>query len=288
MGGQFALCFVQAFHQRAQLLEELVFAFRHRTGYDKRSTCIVNQHRVDLIDDCIVVLTLYQVFRAVGHVVTEVVEAEFIVRTERDVGHVGFATCVGVGLMLVDAVHAQSVEFIKRSHPFGVTLGQVVVHRHHVYTVSCQGVQEYGQCGHEGFTFTCCHLGNLSFVQDDAAKQLYVIVHHVPCDFRAAGHPVVLVDSFVAFDADEVFCRCKFTVEVGCCYFDFCVFREAACRVLYDGEGLWQNLVQRFFIAVEHFLFQFVDLGEESFAFFQLCLFDLGFQFFDFSTLFSG
>ena len=95
------------------------------------------------IDNGIIMLALYQVFGADSHVVTQVVETEFVVRTERDVCQVCLTACVGVRLMTVDTIYAQSVEHIKRSHPFGVTFGEVIIHGNHVHTVSGQCVKEY-------------------------------------------------------------------------------------------------------------------------------------------------
>lgn len=105
--------------------------------------------------------------------------------------------------MTVDAVYAESVEHVKRSHPFGVTFCQVVVHGYYVYAVSGQCIQEYGEGSHQGFTFTCCHFGNFTFVQYHATEQLYVIVNHVPHRVVAAGVPMVLPDGFVTFDAGQ-------------------------------------------------------------------------------------
>ena len=67
--GQFLLRFHQTFHLRAELLEELVVAFGNRAGDNQRGTGIVNQYRVHLIDDCVIVLALYEVFRADSHIV---------------------------------------------------------------------------------------------------------------------------------------------------------------------------------------------------------------------------
>ena len=72
--------------------------------------------------------------------------------------------------MLVDTVYTQSVEHVERSHPLGVTLGQVIVHCDHVYTVACQGVKEHRQRGDERLTLTRSHLGNLSLMEHGAAK----------------------------------------------------------------------------------------------------------------------
>ena len=66
--------------------------------------------------------------------------------------------------MLVDAIHRESVEHIERSHPLGVTLGEVVVDGYHMHTVACEGVEEHRQCGDESLTLTGCHLGNLTLM----------------------------------------------------------------------------------------------------------------------------
>ena len=288
LGSQLALCFDQTFHHRAELLEELLLSLGHGTGDNQRRTGIVDQHRVDLIDDGIVMLALHEVTRTVCHVVAQVVETELVVRTEGDVCHVCLAAGVGVGLMLVDTVHTQTVELIERSHPLGVTLGQIVVDRHHVYTVSGQGIEEHRKGSHQGLTFTGSHLGNLAFVQHDTTEELYVIVHHVPRDFGTSRHPVVLIDCLVALDADKVFCGSQFTVEVGCRHLDFSILGKAACRILHDGESLRQDFVERLLIAVEHLLLQLVNLGEKPFTLFQLGLLDLGLQLIDFLTQVGG
>ena len=94
LSSQFLLCFYQAFYQWTKLFKQLFFTFGDRAGNNQRSTGIVNQYGVHLIDDGIIVLTLYKVFRADSHVITQVVETEFIVRTECDICQICFATCV--------------------------------------------------------------------------------------------------------------------------------------------------------------------------------------------------
>ena len=72
--------------------------------------------------------------------------------------------------MLVDAIDREAVELVERSHPLGVTLGKVIVHRHHMHAVAGQGVEEYGKSGNKGLAFTSGHLGNLALVQHGAAE----------------------------------------------------------------------------------------------------------------------
>ncbi len=109
--------------------------------------------------------------------------------------------------MLVDTVHTQTVEHIQRSHPLRVTLGQVIVHGHYMDAVTCQGIQEHGEGSHEGLTFTCCHLGDLSLMEYLTTEELHVVVDHLPFQVVATGSPVVVIDGFVSVDGDEILGR---------------------------------------------------------------------------------
>ena len=120
---QILLEIVEILDGGAVLLVELVVALGDRTGDDQRRAGVVDEHRVDLVDDGVVMLALHEVFGRRGHVVAQIVEAVFVVRAEGDVGHVGLPPGGGIGLRIVDAGHRQSVEFVHRAHPFGVALG---------------------------------------------------------------------------------------------------------------------------------------------------------------------
>ena len=98
------------------------------------------------------------------------------------------------------------MEHVKRTHPFGVTFGEVIIHGNYVYAVSGQCVEEYRECSHQCFTFTGCHFRNLTFMQNDTTKELYIVVNHVPQCIVTTGYPVILIDGLVAFDAYEIFC----------------------------------------------------------------------------------
>ena len=66
-----------------------------RAGNDQRGSGLVDQDRVDLVDDGVMVAALYQVVGAERHVVAQVVEAEFVVGAVGDVGAVGLAAFRG-------------------------------------------------------------------------------------------------------------------------------------------------------------------------------------------------
>ena len=170
LGSQSTLSFYQPFNQRTKHLKQLLVAFRYRTRNNQRSTRIINQYRVYLIDDGIIMFTLYQVFGAGSHIITQVVETELVIGTERDIGHVCTTTCSRVRLMLVDTIYAQTMEHIERAHPFRVTFSQIIVHGYYMNTVTGQCVQKYRQSSYQCLTFTGRHFGNLTLMQHYATE----------------------------------------------------------------------------------------------------------------------
>ena len=104
-------------------------------------------------------------------------------------------------------------------------------------------------------------------MQHDAAYELDMIVDHVPCDHVAAGHPLVFVDRFVAFDCQEVFSLSgEFAVKVGCGDFDGRVGGEAGCGLAHCGEDDGEMFVKLVLYDVEHVLFMTVNLVPERLA----------------------
>ena len=153
-----------------------------------------------------------------------------------------------------------------------------------MHAIACQGIQEHRKSGHKGFTFTRGHLGNLTFMKHDAAKELHVVVHHVPLGIVAAGYPVVVVNGLVAFYVNKVVCGGQFTVEIGGSDLHGLVLGKAAGGALHDGEGFGHNLVEFFLEAFQHFLLQFVDAVEHIFTVLDGQGFNLFFQLVDFLT----
>ena len=250
-----------------ELFEHLVVALGGGTRNNQRGTGIVDQHRVDLVDNSVVVHALYQVERRTGHVVTQVVETELVVGSEGNIGIVGIATGLGVGFVLVDAVDRQAVEHVERPHPLRVTFRQVVVDRHHMHAVARKGVKEYRQRSHQRLTFTGSHLGNFSLMQHHATNQLHVVVYHVPHHFVTTGHPVVHIDGFIALDVDEIVVHGQATVKVVGRHLDGRIVAEPAGGLLHDGKNLGKRLVEYLFNLFQNLLFDFVNLFPGRFAF---------------------
>ena len=227
---------------------------------------------------------LHEVFGAGSHVVAQVVEAELIVRPEGDVSVVRRTTLRGIGAVLVDTVYAEAVEHVQRAHPLRVTLGEVVIHRDDVDTITREGIEEDGKRSDESLTFPRSHLGDLTLVQDGTPEELHVVVHHVPGDLIPASEPVVLIDGHIILDADEVVADAEVAVEVRSLDADLGVLCEAATRALDDGEGLGVDFVEDDLELVEDLLLELVYLGPDRFTLIELLAFDAGLEFFYLGT----
>ncbi len=212
-----------------------VVGLRNGPGDDERRAGLVDEHRVHLVDDGEVVAALRE---RVGvedeRVVAQVVEAELVVGAVGDVGGVGGAALVGVGLVAVDHVHGEAVVGEHRLHPLRVALGEVRVDRHDVDAAPGEGVEEDRSDGHEGLALARLHLRDPALVERDPAEHLHVVGHHVPHYLLAARH----VD----------------------------VADEAAAGVLDGGEHVGEQLVEHAFEGVEPFAVEVVELADEAFA----------------------
>ena len=76
------------------------------------------------------VFDLHQVFGGMGHIVTEVVKTKFIVGSISNIRQVGIASLGAIGLVFVDAIDPEPVEFKKGGHPCAVSFGEVIVYGH--------------------------------------------------------------------------------------------------------------------------------------------------------------
>ena len=151
---------------------------RKRAGF-------VNENRVHFVNNGVGQRTLTTVADFILHIVAQVVEAEFVVGTERDVCQICLAACVGVRLVTVDAIYAQTVEHIKRTHPFGVTFCQIVVHCYHVHAVTVRALRNTGRVA------TMSYLHRLPFRQSYLYVEPHrrIAVHHnVPCSIQYRCH----------------------------------------------------------------------------------------------------
>ncbi len=148
-----------------------------RAGDDERRSCLVDEDRVDLVDDGVDVVPLHHTIELKLHVVAQVVEAELVVGSVGDVATVGVLALIVLDVVL-DAADREAEEGVKLSHPFRVTRGEIVVDGHHVYPAARQGIEHDGESGDKGLAFSSPHLRDPAFVQHDAPVELYVEVTH--------------------------------------------------------------------------------------------------------------
>ena len=131
--------------------------------------------------------TLHALFRAKRHVVTQVVEAVFVVGTVGDIRVIGFTFggCRQTGHVDANG-HAQ--EFEQGTVVFGITLCQIVVDGNDVNAFTGQCVQVGRQrCG-QGFTFTGTHFRDAALVKHHTTQQLNVEVTHAKHTFTGLTH----------------------------------------------------------------------------------------------------
>ena len=143
------------------------------SGDDERGPGLVDEDRVDLVDDGEVVAALHHVLDGVGHVVAQVVEAELVVGAVGDVGGVGHPALVGRHLPQ-DHPDVQAEEAVHAAHPLAVALGQVVVDGDDVHAVAGQRIEVRGKHAGQGLALTGLHLRDVAEVQRRAAHDLHV------------------------------------------------------------------------------------------------------------------
>ena len=145
-------------------------------GDDQRGAGFVDEDRVDLVDDAVVVAALHLLLARHGHVVAEVIEAELVVGA---VGDVGGVLDPLVGRVAVAREHETNLEAhpaMHLAHPLGVARGEVVVHRDDVHTLAGGAVEIDRQRRRQGLALTRLHLGDPAEVQGGTTDELDVVV----------------------------------------------------------------------------------------------------------------
>src|ERR1700674_1093898 len=178
-------------------------------GDDQRRARLVDEDRVHLVDDAVVVAALHHRLEVELHVVAQVVEAELVVGAVGDVGAIG-GLALGVAEVVLDHAHGQPEEAVDAPHPVGVAAGEIVVDGDDVDALAGQGIEVDRQGRHQGLAFAGLHLGDAAAMQDDAAHQLHVEGAHVEgAPGGLAGHgegrDQKIVEGFAGFEPPLAF-----------------------------------------------------------------------------------
>ncbi len=150
---------------------------------DERRARLVDEDRVDFVDDREVEVALHHLIERPRHVVAQIVEPDLVVGDVGDVGVIGRFARVVVEVVLDDPV-GQPQRCVERAHPFGVALGEVVVDGDEVDAFAGQRVEVDRQGRDERLALTGAHFGDVAFVQRLAAHDLHV---EVPQAANASG-----------------------------------------------------------------------------------------------------
>ena len=155
---------------------EVVVRLRRRlrlTGDDERRARLVDEDRVDLVDDRVEVALLDRALERHGHVVAEIVEAELGVRPVRDVALVHRAALVERHEVL-DGADGGAERFVHRPRPLRVALGEVVVDGDEVDVVPRERVEIQRLHRGERLALTRLLLCDVALVENDARHELDV------------------------------------------------------------------------------------------------------------------
>ncbi len=161
---------------RIDLVIELGVILR-LTGNDQWRACLVDQDRVDFIDDRKIQSALDSIPCFIDHVVAQVVKAEFVVGAIRDIGGVSRLLFVMLHLRQIDA-GGQSQPAVQLAHPVSIALRQVIIDGDDMHALPRQGIQVDSERRHERLAFTGAHFSDLAVVQHHTANQLDVEVAH--------------------------------------------------------------------------------------------------------------
>ena len=108
--------------------------------------------------------TLHQVLFIPRHVVTQVIEAEFIIGAIGDVGVV-LLTALGRIHVRQNATSGHTKEVEYPAHKVALVFRQIVIHGDHMHTLTFKGVEIARQGGYKRLAFTRLHFCNVTPMQ---------------------------------------------------------------------------------------------------------------------------
>ena len=193
------------------------------------------------------VFPLHEFFGRIHHVITQIIEAKFVVCAVANSCTISRSTSGSIGRIFINALASNAIKLKNWSHPLGVTASQIVIDGYDMHAFSRQSIQKCRESCHQSFTFARCHFRNLAFVQSRPTDYLNIVMHHVPRRQIACRQPLVLPNRFITFNRYMRFTHCQLTVEVRSRNCNGIVFRKTASRFFDNRKGFWQNFEQNDF-----------------------------------------
>ena len=165
------------------------------------------------------------------HIVTQIVKAELVVRCVYNIAVVGFALLLGRHV-LQSETNRKTQEAIEYSHPFAVTLSQIIVYRDDMYAFARYSIEAYGKRSYESFTFARFHFCYIAVMQHDTADYLnFKVLHPQDAPARLSDLSEYLrqeiVQSFSLFVSFSVLVRFRHELFI-------CQLRESRFEFFYQ------------------------------------------------------
>ena len=114
--------------------------------------------------------TLHLVVFCAGHVVAQIVETKFVIRSICDVGCiVDTLFCWRCTNPWNHQPHFQTHEAVDTTHPFGMKARKIIVDRDDVHSIAAKRVEIRGQCGDQCLALTRAHFCNPTRMERGAA-----------------------------------------------------------------------------------------------------------------------
>ena len=104
-------------------------------------------------------------------------------------------------------------------------------------------------------------------MQYSSSYELYIIMHHIPCDVCSCCVPFIFPNSFVALYFYKILCRCQLSISICSLYNNLSILCPTASCVFKNSESLWKNFIKNFFLYLISILLQSFYFAKQCFFF---------------------
>ena len=146
--------------------------------YDERRPRLVDQNRVNLVDNRIMMTPLHILRQLILHIIAQIIETKLVIRTIRNVAKIRRTTLVVVQVRQY-LPYRKTQKLVNLTHPIRVTARQIIVHRHQMRTLALQRIQIHRTSRHERLPLARLHLRYHPTMKHDPTDELHIVMAHV-------------------------------------------------------------------------------------------------------------
>ena len=158
---------------------------RLAAGKNQRNTSLVDQNRVDLVDNRRGKWTMNLILRIKSNLIAQVIEADLVCHGVGDIAEIRLLALFAAHALLY-AAHREAEELIDRAHPIGIPPGQIVVHGHYMDALARLRIPDNCRNRGQRLSFAGLHLCDLSIAKCKRALKLNV--EHIQSQQSFRGH----------------------------------------------------------------------------------------------------